>query len=262
MNNRNDFLNDLKPIPKPAQTFTAKAGTLLKALKKQEAKIALGLMAILTPFIISGCSGHVNTPTTQTTPSTSIDSTTKSLSDKDSILQDFKQRYISEYNKSNGTNFHPSDIELHMPVQSVLLKTFDEQYVTAGSYPDGTKKVLNNYGSYTIIYPWIGDTIDLIQFTKDGKDFETVTSFYDKENQKSVLTPVLSGNNLNSLLDQLKNKDGLKKGNVLLEYYDIAKIVMDLYNASDKNSVEIYKNKYNAAINTLTNNQTNDFEIE
>lgn len=259
MANRDNFLEDLKvekPSQQPSQRFTSKAGTL----SKHKFKIAAGLMALLAPLIISGCSGHVNTPTTQTPPSTTIDNSSKPLSDKSSILQDFKQRYIDEYNKVNGTDLHTGSIELHMPVQPILYKTFDGQYVTHGVYPEGTQKVLNNYGGYTVVSDWIKDDIDVIQITRNGKPLETVASFSEETTHDSVLTTVLSGNELNSLPEHLENKDGLR-GNTLLEYYDLADITMKLYNSYDQNSINHYIGKYNKAIHEM-DNPTTSFEKE
>lgn len=243
MNDRENFLNNLKYGENIRQKLTAMKGSLSTAISKNKLRIASGLMAILSTITISGCSGYVDKSTTiQKNPSTTIDNSSKPLSDKDSILQDFKTRYIEQYNKANGTNLNPSAIELHMPVQSSLFKTFDNQYVTHGSLPDETKKVLSNYGSYSVVFDPIKDNIDVIQITRNEKPLETVASILGKT------TSVLSGNDLDALPKQLKAKEGLNKKITLLEFYNLADITMDLYNSSDQNSINYHTAEYNAAI--------------
>lgn len=265
MENRDNFLNALKiesQNQKSAQKFTSKKGTLSKIIGNHKLKLAAGLMAVMTPFIISGCSGHVNTPTTQATPSTTIDDSSNQLSGEYSILQDFKQRYLAEYNKVNGTDFGIYDIELHMIPQSYLYVTYDKQYITHGQYPDKTREILVQYDNNILGISSEFDSgyVNLLQITTwDDKHLEAAARFFPRGFGDMISTPVLSATD-DDLLSKLNSKEGLKE-NTLHKYYTLAEAVMNIFNAQDKNSKKIYIRDYNEAIREM-DNPTTSFEKE
>lgn len=256
MEKRTDFLNSLKFAK---QRFTAIKGTLEKA---KSLKVASAIMALAIPLTIAGCSGNFNTPTTtQTYPSTTIDNSSKQLDSEDSILKDFKQRYLAEYNKVNGTNFGIYDIELHMIPQTYLYVTNDGQYITHGQYPDKTKELLMQYDNKIqgISSRSIDGYVDLIQITRNEENLEAASKFFPRGDGDMISTSVLSATDDN-LLSKLKSKEGLKK-NTLYKYYDLANTVIELYNSSDENSKKIYIREYNKAIHEM-DNPTTSFEKE
>ena len=139
-------LEDLKPVAKELKKICMKIGVVIAACA-----ITIGGFAALLKR-----DSKNNAPSEPTTSYSeeNKESTTQNpyghLYSSNAILEDFKQRFIEEYNEKHGTSIDPSFVQLIATDLNYLYKTSDGQYVTHGSHPYETENILENYGNYDL----------------------------------------------------------------------------------------------------------------
>lgn len=200
---REDFIKSLSIKKDSQKSYTGKKLDFNKLKSSVQKKIAVGLMAAIIITGFAGCAQKAHEePTISSSQSTTIDPY-ENLNSGGAILTDFKERYIKEYNEKNGTEYSASQIKLNVTHPSYLFKTGDGKLVTHGDYPYQTEDVLKQYGSYTSVDSQYD--IDLYQITLDGEHLEAYANYFSRDGEYVDAKPVLSGNDLNSLLDNLKD---------------------------------------------------------
>lgn len=188
---REDFLKRLKFHN---NTYKAEKGTYEKIENCLKKGIATAL-AGLTIASFAGCTSNDKGKTTVTEPSITTTQKDKyeDLDSPQKVLKDFKERYIQEYNEKNGTNISPNSIELLISPQTYLYRTYDDQLVTHGSFPEEVENIFENHRiNYERIYSDYND-IEIIQILCQGNPIESFTNFISK-NGESVKGTVVSGN--------------------------------------------------------------------
>lgn len=222
---RKEFLASLNPN-KPREKFTAKKGSLKRALRRAA---AIGLVS-LTIMGAAGCTKNTNEART-TEPTTSQTTTTTDkydyLNSPDAILQDFKERYVAAYNKEHGTNYAPSQIELNYTQADYLYKT-ENGLVTHGSKPYETQDELDKFGDYSTISASVGN-INLYQILDKNteKAIESYAKFFTEDGY--IEDKVFSGNDLDSLLDKLNKNDSSVLENYTKLFDTVVQITKENY---------------------------------
>jgi hypothetical protein len=164
MNDRNSFLKSIKynPNNNNLEHYTAKKGSLNECQRNKK-HLKNGIIAALVGVTILGATACSKEETKQTTtpPTTTIaeqSTTDKSdeLSDLNKLIQDFKERYIRDYNKEHHTSILSADITLNLATPDYLLEvknssTGNSAVSTHGSNPEKTKNILDSYGTIKVI---------------------------------------------------------------------------------------------------------------
>lgn len=242
-------LEDLKPIAKSLKKACLKIGAVIVA-----SAIAIGgFAAILKRNSKNNAPSEPSTSHSQETKESTTQSPYGHLYSSDAILEDFKQRFIQEYNEKHGTSIDPSSIQLIATDLNYLYKTYNEQYVTHGSHPYETENILQNYGDYETISINSGK---VYQVLINGTPLESyiVASYKDSSGKShSIDATALSGNDLDSLLEDLENKSGLSE-TVLKDLFPLPEYVIRA-NASyhNQSSKDQYIKNYRDLVEKLDN---------
>ena len=227
-----------------------------KTRRRISALIAAGLI-VLGAY---GCKKSVREPGIKTDNDTGAitvvneDKYDRLTSDK-AILNDFKERYIKEYNEKNKTRYTSDQIKIYSTSQNYLYETSDGQYVTHGRYPEQTEKIIKQYDGTCKG----GDGGELIQIVLEENDSEKVIDAC----LQGYSNRVLSGNEINTLLNDLKANKGNEKS--LLASKNLSEPLKYCIQAqagySDKD-VDYCINKYKETVKGIDQRENDGFVIE
>lgn len=228
---RKEFLDSLK-VNKSSNRYTSKKLDFDKLQKNVRKLLVVGALSV-SVLGFTGC-GTKNADKKPEIPihteEQSVD-TYEHLDSIDGVLKDFKERYIKEYNEANGTNIRAEDITINRASTNYLYK-INGKYVTHGSKPYETEKILKEVGNYEDVS---GD-IKIYQIIDEnsGKALES----YAKgglDNREYLQASVISGNNLNSL----KNELSKNHNSILSKYIEGIDIISNI-KSSDKFNNDTY----------------------
>lgn len=232
---RQEFLNSLK-VKKNSERYTSKKLDFDKLQKNVRKLIVMGALSVSVLGFTGCASKEVKEPVVPTTVGPVVDNTKESseyenLDSYAAVLQDFKERYVKEYNEVNGTNISAEDIKVNLSYTDYLYE-INGKYVTHGATPYETQKVLQQVGSYDTVS---GD-IKIYQIIdkSSGKALESYAKG-SLDNRNYLSSPVLSGNNLNSLQKELNQNTN----SILSNYYEGIDIVSNIQ-SSDKYNIDNY----------------------
>lgn len=242
-------LEDLKPVAKSLKKACLKIGAVIVA-----SAIAIGgFAAILKRNSKNNAPSEPTTSHSQETKESTTQNPYGHLYSSGAILEDFKQRFIQEYNEKHGTSIDPSSIQLIATDLNYLYKTYNGQYVTHGSHPYETENILQNYGDYETISINGGK---VYQVLINGTPLESyiVASYRDSSGKPhSIDATALSGNDLDSLLEDLENKSGLSE-TVLKNLFPLPEYVINATASyHDQSSKTQYIENYRILVERLDN---------
>lgn len=256
----NHYHNELSDYEKQLEDLNPVAKSLKKSCLKIGATIVAG------SFVIGLVSSSLKRPDKDnviTEPTTSFSEQTKESTTQDryshldsstAILKDLKQRFIDDYNQKHGTSISANSIEFIGSNLNHLYKTYDGQYVTHGNSPYETEKMLNSYGNYELIGTTNNSKVYQILINGTPLESYAIASYKDSSGKvHSINSPVLSGNDLDTLLENLENKSGLSE-NILGKMSPLPEYVSNAnVNYHDNSTKMYYVEEYQKAAKELDN---------
>ncbi len=229
---RKEFLDSLK-VNNNSQRYTSKKLDFDKLQKNVRRLLVIGALSV-SVLGFTGCGSKEADKKPEipihTVEQEQVDNY-EHLDSIDGVLKDFKERYIKEYNETNGTNINAEDIIINQTSTNYLYK-INGKYVTHGAKPYETEKVLKEVGNYDHVS---GD-IKIYQIIDEasGKALESYAKG-SLNNMDYLQASVLSGNNLSSLKNELS-----KNHNSILPKYTEGIDIISNIKSSDKFNRDTY----------------------
>ena len=261
--NKDDFRNSIrydinKNNNNHSVRYTAKKNTHNKhRVSNQTRRRISALVAAGLIFLGAyGCSKSTKNPDighdTETITVTDVNENEyNKLKNEEAILKDFKERYIKEYNEKNKTKYTSDQVKIYSTTQNFLYETGDGQYVTHGKYPGQTENIIKQYdGTSKGI-----DGGDLVQVVIDEKVIDACLSGHNNR--------VLSGNEIDTLLNDLKEKKGNEKSLLSSENLrEPLKYCMQIQAGYNENDVKYCIGKYKEIVKNIDEKEKDGFELE